>query len=252
MNIIKPSANIHSKPMKTSALETESLFGEFVEIIDHYNSWAFCKLETDDYCGWIQKKNLGNLRKPTHRVLTIRTSIYKKKDIKSNYIHYLSIGSLLSVKNFDENWAEIYLPENYTLKTAFVPSQHIVEIKHKVNDWVDVAEQFVGTPYKWGGRDSIGIDCSALLQLSYQSYGQNIPRNTKDQVNVDKKKITNLGKLKRGHVVFWEGHVGIMTDDIFCIHSNAFHMRTIIEPLKDINLRMGVKYKIIKILDFNN
>ena len=79
MNIIKPSAKIHSKPIKTSTLETECLFGEFVEIIDQYNSWVFCKLETDNYCGWIQKKNLGNLRKPTHRVLSLRTSIYKKR-----------------------------------------------------------------------------------------------------------------------------------------------------------------------------
>ena len=133
------------------------------------------------------------------------------------------MGSLLCVKKLDEIWAEIYLPENYILETAFVPSQHIVEIQHKVNDWVCVAEQFVGTPYKWGGRDSIGIDCSALLQLSYQSYGQNIPRNTQDQVTIEKKTITKLDQLKRGHVVFWEGHVGIMTDDIFCIHCNAFH-----------------------------
>lgn len=252
MNIIKPSANLNNRPLTTSTLETECLFGEFVEIIDQNNNWVFCKLETDNYYGWIQKKKLGYLRKPTHRVLTIRTCVYKKKDLKSTYIHYLSIGSLLSVKSFDENWAEIYMPENGILKTAFVPSQHIVEIKHKVIDWVSIAEQFIGTPYKWGGRDSIGIDCSALLQLSYQTYGENIPRNTKEQININKKKVTNFDELKRGHVVFWEGHVGIMIDNNLCLHSNAFHMKTIIEPLKNISLRIGVKNKIVKILDFNS
>ena len=70
-----------------------------------------------------------------------------------------------------------------------MPSNHIVEIHHKVKDWVATAQKLEGTPYKWGGRDTIGIDCSALLQLSYQTYGEIIPRNTSEQI-----------KLKKNHV----------------------------------------------------
>ena len=53
----------------------------------------------------------------------------------------------------------------------------LLDYNHKVKDWVVMAEQLEGTPYRWGGRDTIGIDCSALLQLSYQTYGEMIPRN---------------------------------------------------------------------------
>ena len=85
----------------------------------------------------------------------------------------------------------------------------------------------IGTPYVWGGRNSIGLDCSALLQLSYQTYGENIPRNSIDQSLLNKKKLSKIKTIKSGFVVFWKGHVGIMTDKKNCIHANAFHMEVI-------------------------
>lgn len=252
MNIITSSAKMTSEPKQTSSLETECLFGETVEILDSYKDWYFCKLITDSYCGWLKKNTLGYLKKATHRVLSIRTCVLSYKDIKSNHINHLSIGSLLNIKKIDKDWAEICLSNQDDFKSAYVPTKHIVDINHKVKDWVSVAEQFIGTPYRWGGRNSISIDCSALLQLSYQTFGENIPRNTKDQIKIPKNKVTEISNLKRGHVIFWKGHVGIMVDNLSCLHSNAFHMKTIIEPLEDIILRMGENYEIITIIDFNN
>ena len=84
-----------------------------------------------------------------------------------------------------------------------MPTKHIVKLDHKVKDWVEVAQLLEGTPYKWGGRDTIGIDCSALLQLSYQTYGENIPRNTSQQVKLKKKNIKIL-RFKKGMCSFLE------------------------------------------------
>ena len=251
MNVILSSTSMKSKPFATSMLETECLFGENVEILEEYLEWVYCKLLTDNYCGWVKKSSLGYLKKPTHRVILKRTFVFNKKNVKSNCIHYLPMGALLSIKEIKKEWAEIYLFHNNEHQTAFVPSKHIVSIDNKIKDWVSVAEQLVGSPYKWGGRDSMGIDCSALLQLSYQAYGKKIPRNTSDQVKVYSQTVTDLNKLKRGFVVFWKGHVGIMVDRLNCIHANAFHMKTIIEPLNDIIIRMKNKFQIIKIVDFN-
>ena len=61
----------------------------------------------------------------------------------------------------------------------------------------------------------------------------------------------NINDLKRGCVVFWEGHVGIMIDKFNCIHANAFHMQTKIEPLDLIINRISKDLKIIKMMDFN-
>lgn len=250
MNIINSSAFMKSEPTETSPLETECLFGEKVEILDETLDWVYCKLNTDSYHGWVKKECLGKTENPTHRVIANRSFVYEDKNPKSNYLLYLPLGSQLVIDNIQSEWAKISLYNNKT-QVGYVPSNHIVSLDHKVKDWVAIAELSLGTPYKWGGRDTIGIDCSALLQLTYQTYGENIPRNTSQQVKLKKKNIKNIGNLKRGCVVFWKGHVGIMIDSLNCIHANAFHMQTNIEPLDKIIVRMGEDFNIIKMMDFN-
>ena len=251
MTIIKSSAYMNSNTTGTSPLETECLFGEMVEILDEHLDWVYCKLITDNYCGWIKKNNLGQLKKATHRVIIKRTFIYKDTNAKSDALFYLPMGSQLAIKKIKSGWAETYFFLEDKIQVGYVPSSHIVYCKHKVKDWVAMAQQLEGIPYRWGGRDTVGIDCSALLQLSYQTYGQMIPRNTSQQVKLKKKYVDDVNDLKRGCVIFWEGHVGIMVDRLNCIHANAFHMKTVTEPLINIINRMDKDLNIIKMIDFN-
>ena len=72
----------------------------------------------------------------------------------------------------------------------------MLHIQHKVSDWVATAQQLEGIPYRWGGRDTIGIDCSAFLQLSYQTYGESIPRNTSEQVKLKKPELYQIDDLR--------------------------------------------------------
>lgn len=250
MNIINSSVFMKSQPTETSLLETECLFGESVQILDKFSDWVYCKLKTDNYYGWIKKKGLGKLNKSTHRVITNRTFIFSDPNPKSQCLFYLPLGAKLPVENKQSEWSKVSLYNNYK-PFGYVPSRHLVSINHKVNDWVAIAEQLVGTPYKWGGRDTVGLDCSALLQLSYQTYGENIPRNTSEQVKIKKNYIEGLRNLKRGCVIFWRGHVGIMIDNSNCIHANAYHMQTNIEPLSKIVSRMEKDFHIIAMMDFN-
>jgi hypothetical protein len=250
MKIINSSVFMKSEPTEASPLETECLFGETVEILEESLDWVYCKLNTDSYLGWVKKEGLGKLKNPTHRVIANRSFVYQDKNPKSNYLLYLPLGAQLVIDNIQSEWAKIHLCNNQT-QVGYVPSKHIVSLDHRVKDWVAIAESSLGTPYKWGGRDTIGIDCSALLQLSYQTYGEDIPRNTAQQVKLKKKNIRNVEDLKRGCVVFWRGHVGIMIDKFNCIHANAFHMQTKIEPLIQIINRIGKDFNIIKMMDFN-
>ena len=251
MNIIKSSTPMKIINDDNSSLETECLFGETVKILDTCSDWVNCKLITDNYCGWIKKNALGKLDRITHRVLAPRTFIYKDASPKSNVVMYLTLGSQLCIEKIEDEWAETYFLVNDIVKVGYIPTKHITEIGSKFSDWVAVAENLEGTPYKWGGRDTVGLDCSALLQLSYQTYGEILPRNTSEQVNLEKPNINIIDNLKRGCVVFWKGHVGIMVDRFNCIHANAYHMKTITEPLFDIINRINEDNQIIKMMDFN-
>ncbi|MDC0969255.1 C40 family peptidase [Alphaproteobacteria bacterium] len=250
MNVINSSILMKSEPSEQSSLETECLFGETIEVLNECLDWVYCRLETDGYCGWVKKKGLAILQNTTHRVITKRTFVYTEKSAKSKCLLYLPLGSRLHINNFQSEWAVISLYNNKT-QLGYVPSRHIAPLDHKIRDWVKIAEYLVGTPYKWGGRDTLGIDCSALLQLSYQAYGEDIPRNTSQQIKLKKKIINNIDDLKRGCVVFWKGHVGIMIDKFNCIHANAYHMQTKIEPLNKIINRISKDFDIMKMMDFN-
>jgi hypothetical protein len=251
MNVIKSSTPMRLEPSETSNLETECLFGETVKILDKYNDWYYCKLLTDNYYGWVEKSNLGKMNSYTHRVVSKRTFIFKDKNVKAGCITYLPLGSHVSVKVIDNEWAKIYLFENSHHKFGYLPSHHIIERNAKIENWVAIAEKLIGSPYVWGGRNSIGLDCSALLQLSYQTYGEYIPRNTNDQLLLNKETINSLDMLERGFVVFWQGHVGIMVDKLNCIHANAYHMEVSIEALANIISRIGKENPVIKIMNFN-
>ena len=251
MNVIKPSIPMRFNPDETSSLETECLFGETITISNSHLDWYYCKLLTDNYCGWVQKKYLGETIKSSHRVISNRSYLFKDNDIKSGFINYLPLGSQIHVSDFDDLWAKVYLGNINKQGFAYIPRKHIIKNEDKIDDWVSTAEKLIGTPYVWGGRNSIGLDCSALLQLSYQTYGENIPRNSNEQSLLNKKIINKQKILKRGFVVFWKGHVGIMTDQSNCVHANAFHMEVSKEPLVNILEREGEDNSIIKIMNFN-
>ena len=125
-----------------------------------------------------------------------------------------------------------------------MPKQHLIEISEKVSDWVNVAETFLNTPYKWGGRDSLGIDCSALVQLSLQAGGIKFPRNSSQQRLFKNLRLINYDKVQRGNLIFWKGHVGIILNHKEMIHSNSFSMMVSIEKTDNVIKRIGKPFEI--------
>ena len=109
-------------------------------------------------------------------------------------------------------------------------------------DFVAVAERFVGAPYVWGGKTRLGVDCSGLVQVALQAAGRSCPRDSDMQqaeVGGAVAYADELDDLQRGDLVFWKGHVGIMTDGFMLLHANAHHMAVVIEPLKGAATRIA-------------
>lgn len=241
LQVINSSAKVLDNPSDNSSLINEALFGESIYILDRKNGYVYCRLNTDDYEGWIKSGDLGYTPKPTHKITNVRSFLYEEKNFKRKILSYLPFGSKISIKKRYEQWSLIYLSKEDPNKYGFVPNQHIQDIKFKDDDWVTVAESFIDIPYKWGGRDTLGIDCSALVQLSLSNYIK-FPRDTNLQKQVNFQKIT-LEEIDRGCLVFWEGHVGIMLDKYNIIHSNSYHMKVKIESLSEVNLREDTHLK---------
>ena len=107
--------------------------------------------------------------------------------------------------------------------------------------FVAVAERFVGTPYLWGGKSSLGIDCSGLVQIALASAGVTALRDSDMQEAALGTALpsSEWNALQRGDLMFWKGHVAIVRDRATLLHANAFHMAVAIELIADAIKRIG-------------
>ncbi|MGE0628113.1 MAG: NlpC/P60 family protein [Hyphomicrobiaceae bacterium] len=218
---------VRREPKPSLGLETEALFGEIVTVYDEADGWAWIQLEHDNYVGYVPADTLTAPAEPTHRVSATGTFLYAEEDIKSPPLMHLSINSRLTVTHQGDRFGRLR-------DGGFVISRHIAPIDRIARDFVDVAERLIGTPYLWGGRTRIGLDCSGLIQISMQAAGLPCPRDTDmQQASLGESVLIpdSLEGLQRGDIVFWRGHVGVMSDGVMLVHANAHHMAAVTEPL---------------------
>lgn len=226
--ITAPVAPLRRFPRPGAPLDTELLFGEDVTVLDRADGWAWIKSHRDDYVGYVPSGAIGPAGPaPTHRMAALRGFVFPRPDLKTPPTMTLHLGSRLTVIGQSGSYSQL-------MDGGFIYSDYLRPIEEVETDPIDVALKFLNTPYLWGGRSSTGLDCSALVQLAWQSCGIDCPRDTDMQfenfgtlLNHD----GSEGNLQRGDLVFWKGHIGIWIDEDRFLHSNASDMMVAMAPL---------------------
>jgi cell wall-associated NlpC family hydrolase len=226
--VISPVAPVRRRPEPQSALNTEALFGELVTVYDEAEGWAWVQLAGDGYVGYVPARALSSeVHRPTHRVKALGTFVFSAPDLKAPPLMHLGLNAALAIAETSGTFARL-------VRGGYVPLRHIAEWGRHAADFVDVAERLIGTPYLWGGKTRLGVDCSGLVQLALQAAGRECPRDT-DMQEAELGEPVAIGAdlegLARGDLVFWKGHVGIMTGSFLLLHANAHHMAVAIEPV---------------------
>ena len=230
-SIVTPQAPIRRAPHPTASLDTEALYGETVTIDQFENEFAHVVLATDGYKGWMPSACLGAMPDVTHQVIVPHSFVTAGADVKSAGISHLSLGVRLHLyPRQDDDDKCPFVEIEFNGANGFVPRSHISPLSAVCDDWVAVAESLIGSPYRWGGRSSTGLDCSALVQLSMAAAGMAVPRDSGPQHDIGQA-LDETETLQRGDLVFWAGHVGIMQDAERLLHANAYHMAVASEPL---------------------
>ncbi len=227
MEVIAPAAPLRREPRPDAPLDTEALKGERVSVYDeNAEGWVWGQLAGDNYVGWLPSAALAPPGPPpTHKITALRTFVFPGPSIKLPPLEAPPFGATLHIVRIQDRLA-------VTPSNGYVPATHLAPIGDNERDFVAVAERFVGTPYLWGGKTALGIDCSGLVQIALSACGVPCPRDSDMQERalgapVDHK--ASSFKFARGDLIFWPGHVAIARGRDSIVHANAFHMVVVIE-----------------------
>jgi hypothetical protein len=243
MRVVAPSAPLRREPRPDAPLDTEVLCGERVDVYESFEGWAWVQLRADGYVGYVPDDSLrGDALSPTHRISALRTFVYPGPSMKLPPLAALSLGAGVAVAG--ENGDFVVLSEFGRFSSGYVFAGHVASQATAEPDFVAVAEGFLNVPYLWGGKTSLGLDCSGLTQLALAAAGIASPRDSDMLENGIGEPVAfddGLQGLRRGDLVFWKGHVGILTDPDTLLHATAYSMTVMSEPLRGARDRIRAK-----------
>lgn len=229
------SVALRRTPDDLAVLDTELLHGESVTVYDEDGGWSWLQNDTDGYVGYARSDALGPpLGPPTHRVAVLRSFLFPEPDLKTPPCNLVSLNAALRVTGQDGAYSRLS-------DGNWIYSAHLADADRFEDDHAAIALRFLGTPYLWGGRTSVGLDCSALVQLSLARCGISVRRDTDMQAATIGTAVDYSGdesELRRGDLVFWRGHVGIWIDRENFVHANATDMMVAAGPLAEIAARI--------------
>ena len=166
---------------------------------------------------------------PSHRITALWSQVYPRPAVRARVQSELPFLAEVAIAGTTGAFAR--------LRTGgHVPRAHLAPL---AGDFVAQAERFLGVPYLWGGRSARGIDCSGLVQIALLATGRVAPRDTDMQAALLGREIRARTLLRRGDLVFWKGHVGIMRDPETLLHANGHHMAVASEPLAQATARIA-------------
>jgi cell wall-associated NlpC family hydrolase len=219
--------SLRARPSDDAPQDSELLYGEAFTVYDFAKGWAWGQAANDQYVGYVDEKALTVPFKTQTRVSALMAPLFTGPGLKRAVQDILPMGAAVPVLGRDGDYVEIE-------SGLYLHQRHVAPV---AGDFVAVAERFLGVAYVWGGKTYAGLDCSGLIQVALAATGVAAPRDTDMQEKALGQAVAKADK--RGDLIFWKGHVGVMLDETRLLHANAFHMMVAIEPLAEAVARIA-------------
>lgn len=232
---------VRETPAPDGRVATFALHGETLDMFREEGEFGLVQCRRDRYVGWALMEALSApVVEPTHKVSALRTYAFSQPDIKSAPHFMLSLGAKVVATGRQEGvWTEC-------ARAGWVHQSHLAPFGQFEDDPAGVALRFLEAPYLWGGRESLGLDCTGLTQQAFEACGVLLPRDSDMQKSWIGTEVSQTVPdcpesvaLCRGDLIFWRGHVGILTAPDTLLHANAHHMMVAEEPLSEAIERIG-------------
>jgi hypothetical protein len=228
---VAPAAALRRAAGASAEQWAQLLVGEVFDVLDIAHGWAWGQARRDSYVGHVRLADLAEgAPPPTHHVSALRAYAFSAPDIKSAPVGLYSLNALVRIEAEEGRFGR-------AADSGWFVTSQLSPIGFHHTDPAAAAERFLGAPYQWGGRESLGLDCSGLVQQALYACGLACPRDSDMQATLGQPAPAD--DLRRGDLVLWRGHVAMMLDAERMIHANALHMGVTIEPVAQAIARIG-------------
>jgi len=223
--IVFATTDVQKEPRRNAMRMTQALMGEIVRVFETQEGWAYVQLTTDGYVGYVEEEALAPAGASATHWLSVPSSFsYPAADLKTSPVEEIFFGARVTITAVEGTYAR-------THEGRFLPLSHVKQIGDYRSDPASIAAEFLNAPYLWGGKTARGLDCSGLIQLVLNACGIHSLRDTDMQEASVGRALEKGEPLRRNDLVFWKGHVGILSGPESCIHANGTHMQVVEEPL---------------------
>ena len=230
LQLAGPSAPLSRAADANAERLDELIHGELFEVLDEQGGYLWGQARRDGYVGYVQADALAAVGPdPTHRVTALSAYALAAPSIKSRASGPFSLNALVAIEADEGQFARA-VDGRYFWAADLAPIGSGFE-----RDPAAVAERFLGAPYLWSGRTSLGIDCSGLIQQALYACGRACPRDADQQARLGRPIARD--ELRRGDLACWNGHIGIMLDEQRLLHATSHRMATVIERLQGVIAR---------------
>lgn len=256
--IIKPVITIWDRPEETkenreknivSSIADEGIYGMGLRIRGGEEQGFYPVMTAYHYPGYVRKEDVeltglsalisweeGGLMVTDGEFVDIM-SLPKVQGVRIISVPRGALIKVLEFESMEPGWALVELfdgqrgfvrnqylrPKEYSqsgLWTGKLPQKEIVDEKEFRQAVVENAMQYLGTQYRWGGRTSLGIDCSGLTSQSYLISGIIIFRDAKIQAGFPVREIPKEEMLP-GDLMYFPGHIAMYMGNGRYIHSTG-------------------------------
>lgn len=234
--VIVPVVNMYSAASEDTDVVSQAIYGSNVVQLEEKSGWARVRTP-DQYSGWVRLAEIRPGDQPyaasgkTVQVNSLTANLYREADVTAHRplltVPFETRLEVVAEGTGDSSrWVQVRLPNNDSAWIQ-VGDVNLEPRPLTIPESIALGERFLGVTYTWGGRSSLGYDCSGFTQMLVRSRGIIMPRDADLQAAWEGVAPIDRKHLRPGDLLFFGGSPSQITHTgMFIGHGKFIHDTT--------------------------
>lgn len=208
--VLKPVADMYSKPTEDADVVSQAIYGTNVSVIEQKDGWASIRTP-DQYTGWTPLAALKTADPyasagSVAEVQSLFAHIYREPNV-TRHAPLLTVPfetrlEAASKPKPEDRWLEVRLADG---RSGFIQTGDVSlnESRLSTPEMLALSKKFLGLPYTWGGTSSFGYDCSGFMQMLERRRGVLMPRDAQPQADWSGVEPVDRKNLEPGDLLYF-------------------------------------------------